>query len=260
MASAPQTQPQLPLFYNDLVPLNSKEHRGFHSRTVDSAPWLAKQHAIPLTADEFIQAQRHFPIVFSSGDNPLPLALMGLNEGVNTFLDDNGKITEPVYMPAYIRRYPWLLAKLTNDTDELSLCYDPTCEAIGDFKEGEPLFDDKGEASEATKGVLDFCEKFEQSGARTKQFMEELTSRELLMEGEVSIQAGGDDAKPFLYRGFQMVNQEKLNELDDETILTFHKNGILALCQAHLMSLDVMRSIFQRQLDQGKGPKADAKT
>ena len=80
MATAPQ--PTLPLFYNDLMPLNSRDHATWKTKSLDSAEWLSKHHAIPRTADEFVQAQRDFPIVFSSGDNPLPLALMGLNEGV----------------------------------------------------------------------------------------------------------------------------------------------------------------------------------
>ena len=37
MASAPQ--PQLPLFYKDLMPLNSRDHAGWHARSVDRARW-----------------------------------------------------------------------------------------------------------------------------------------------------------------------------------------------------------------------------
>ena len=67
---------------------------------------------------------------------------MGLNEGVNVFLDEDGRPRDPiVYIPAYIRRYPFLLAKLRPDSDELSLCFDPTADAVGDFEEGEALFD-----------------------------------------------------------------------------------------------------------------------
>ena len=74
MASVPQSN--LPLFYNDLMPLNSRDHSTWRSASLDHAKWLVGAHAIPLTVDEFVQAQRDFPIVFSSGDNPLPLALM----------------------------------------------------------------------------------------------------------------------------------------------------------------------------------------
>ena len=78
MATAPAPA-NLPLFYKDLVPLSSVDHADFRARPLDSAEFLVGQHAIPLTSDEFVSACRFFPIVFSAGDNPVPLALMGLN-------------------------------------------------------------------------------------------------------------------------------------------------------------------------------------
>ena len=101
---------------------------------IDNAKFMEGQHAVPLTIEEFVMASRHFPIIFSAGDNPVPLALMGMNEGVNVFMDDEGQFTNPVYVPAYIRRYPFMLAKLRPDGDELSLCFDPTSDAVGELK------------------------------------------------------------------------------------------------------------------------------
>lgn len=256
MASAPQ--PNLPLFYNDLMPLNSNDHANFRTRQIDTAPWLAKQHAIPLTVDEFVQAQRIYPIVFSSGDNPLPLALMGLNEGVNTWVDETGKLLEAVYVPAYVRRYPFMLARLRPDAEELSLCFDPTADSVGDFKEGEALFDGTT-PSEATKHVLEFCENFEQAGMRTQNFMNELKEHDLLMDGEVAIQQG-ENPQPFVYRGFQMVDQEKLRALRGDQLRKWNENGLLPLIFAHLFSLDQMRIIFARQVQQGSAPQANAAT
>lgn len=256
MASAPQ-QPKLPLFFNDLMPLNSNDHKHFRTRTMDTAPWLSTAHAIPLTVDEFVQSQRHFPIVFSSGENPLPLALMGLNEGVNTFVDADGKVTEPVYLPAYIRRYPFMLAKLAPDATDLSLMFDPSSGAVGEFDEGERLFDDDGQTTDATKRVLEFCQHFEQAAQRTQAFLTELKDNGLLMDGEVAIQREGEE-QPFIYRGFKMVDQEKLRELSDEKVLEWHKNGILMLIHAHIYSLELMRTIFARQANQGKAPQGNA--
>lgn len=252
MASAPQ--PTLPLFYKDLMPLNSRDHGKYRSKTMDRAEWLAGAHAIPLTVDEFVQAQRNFPIVFSSGENPLPLALMGLNEGVNTFVDDNGKVSDPVYIPAYVRRYPFMLAKVKPEGDELSLCFDPTADAIGDFEEGELMFDDEGKPTETTQRVLQFCEQFEQAGQRTKLFLEELKKHNLLMDGEMAISRNEDPDNPFTYRGFQMIDQEKLRDVPGETLAEWNKNGMIALIFAHLFSLDLMRMIFARQQQMGKGP------
>lgn len=253
MASEPQAQ--LPLFYTDLMPLNSRDHAEWRARSVDKASWLRNQHAIPLTVEEFPHAQRNFPIVFSAGDNPVPLALMGLNEGVNVFFDDEGAPRGDAYVPAYIRRYPFLLAKLRPDAEEMSLCFDPSSDILGDFKEGEALFAD-GQPTEHTKGVLDFCEKFEEAGARTQAFMQEVTEAGLLMDGEVAIQQNDKPEQPYLYRGFRMINQEKLKELDAEKLKSWNDSGLLPLIYAHLMSLDLMRFVFAKQTEQGKGPGA----
>ena len=254
MASAPQ--PNLPLFFKDLMPLNSKDHANYRSRPMTKAPWLAKQHAIPLTVDEFVQAQRDMPIVFSTGPDAVPLALMGLNDGGNTFCDDEGTVTEQVYIPAYVRRYPFMLARLNQNSDDLSLCFDPTAENIGEFEDGQPLFED-GQPSEGTKEILNFCEQFEHAGQRTQNFMKELKDHDLLMEGEVAITEQGND-KPFVYRGFQMINQEKLREIDAETAKKWNDNGLMMLIHAHIFSLDMMRAIFSRQVEQGTAPDAFA--
>lgn len=252
MASAPQAQ--LPLFYKDLMPLNSRDHSEWNARTVDRAPWLAGQHAIPLTVEEFPQAQRFFPIVFSSGATPVPLALMGLNENVNVYFDDDGKALEDCYIPAYVRRYPFLLAKLEQKSENMSLCFDPSADMIGKFEDGNALFAE-GQPTDHTKQLLQFCERFEEAGARTQAFMEELKKADLLMEGEVSIQQNDRPEQPYIYRGFQMINQEKLRELRGDQLRKWNENGMLPLVYAHLFSLDLLRVIFAKQVAQGKGPQ-----
>jgi hypothetical protein len=254
MASAPQ--PQLPLFYKDLMPLNSRDHGTWRARRVEKAAWIGGQHAVPLTVEEFSSAQRHYPIVFSAGDNPVPLALMGLNENVNVFFDDEGTLTTEAYVPAYIRRYPMLLAKLRPDAEEMSLCFDPSSDLLGEFAEGDVLFEDN-QPSEHTKALLDFCEKFEEAGARTQAFMAELAEADLLMDGEVAIQQADQSEQPYVYRGFRMVNQDKLRELDADKIKQWNASGLLPMVYAHLFSLDLMRVIFAKQVQQGKGPVAN---
>jgi hypothetical protein len=251
MASAPPAN-TLPLFYNELQPLSSGVHAEWRARRIDAAPFLAGAHAIPVTIDEFALAQRHFPIVFSVGPNPVPLALMGLNEGVNLFVDGEGKLTSDVYVPAYVRRYPFMLAKLRPETDELSLCFDPTADAIGAFEDGDPLFEN-GQPSEATKSILGFCEQFETAGQRTSAFMKELADNKLLIDGEVAIQPEGA-AQPFIYRGFQMVSEDKLRDLRGDVARKMIQSGLLPLVYAHLFSLNLIRDIFARQMQQGLVP------
>jgi hypothetical protein len=253
MASAAPNQ-NLPIFYNAIEPLNATQHGSMRIRQVEKSPFIAKTHAIPITVDEFGLAQRNYPIVFSIGENPIPIALMGLNDGVNVFMDADGlPVDSTVYIPAYIRRYPFLLARLNPQSDELSLCFDPTSEAVGTFEDGQPLFDGD-QPSEATKAILEFCEQFETAGQRTAAFMEDLKKSGLLMDGEVAIQPEGY-SQPFIYRGFQMVDEEKLRELRGDELRKMNQNGMLPLMYAHMFSLAQMRDVFARQLAQGKAPQ-----
>ncbi len=244
MASAAQAA-TLPLFYKDLTPINARDHGSWRSRTTDKASWLAAQHVVPLTVEEFAEAQRHYPIIFSMGDDPIPLALMGLNDGVNVFVEADGGLAEAVYVPAYVRRYPFMLARISPESADLSLCFDATTDLVGDFAEGTLLFD--GEApSEACRSALQFCEKFEIAGQKTGAFMAEVAKHGLLMDGELTVQPG-DGRQPFVYRGFQMIDEAKFRELDAEVLREWNRNGALTLVVAHLFSLNLMSRIFDRQ-------------
>ncbi len=259
MASA-APQMSLPLFYHGLVPLNRQDHAGWRSRQTDQATWLIGQHAVPLTVEEFPMAQRNFPIVFSQGSDSVPLALMGLNEGVNVFVEADGTVNAPIYMPAYARRYPFLLARLQPDSDELSLCFDPASDLLGDFAQdqhdaSQPLFVD-GEPSEACKATLQFCEQFEVGGQKTAAFIAELDKHNLLIDGELSVQPEGQ-TQPFVYRGFRMVDEGKLREMRGDVLRGWSQSGMLPLIYAHIFSLELVRDIFGRQVQKGLLPTPD---
>ena len=145
-----------------------------------------------MTVDEFALVQRHYPIVFSVGDSPVPLALMGLNEGVNVFLDDDRharstptSTSRPIC--AAIRSCSRGFGRTATSCRCASI---RPSNAVGEFDEGQALFDGD-QPSEATKAILQFCEQFEAAGQRTAAFMEELIKSDLLMDGEVAIQPEG---------------------------------------------------------------------
>ena len=253
---ATQPPPPLPIFYKELTPLLSTDHAGWHSRGSDTAEYFANQHAIPLTVDEFVLAQRFYPIVFSDSDEPVPLGLFGLNEGVNTLVADQGKPYAPFYVPVYVRRYPFMLARLRADAQDMSLCFDPQSGMVGDFKDGQPLFED-GKPSETLNTIMKFCEDFETSVQRTGQFIREIKELDLLIDGEVTIQANGSE-QPFIYRGFKMISEDKVRDLHGDQVRKLNQNGILHLVYAHLFSLALVQNVFATQVGQGKVPGLDS--
>ena len=246
MASTPANAPAqtLPLFYGSLAPLSSQLHptHGLKPRT--DMGFTRNTHAVPVTVDEFAIVQRHYPIVFGLGENPAPLALIGLQEGQNLYLTADNQWEPGQYIPAFIRRYPFMLARLSPDSEELSLCFDDTSAQIV-AGEGEPLFAGT-DPSETTKQVLQFCEQFEQAVFRTRTFMEELTKLDLLMDGEVTIQRDGL-AEPAVYRGFRMVAEDRLQALRGDQTRKLVQSGMMGLIYAHLFSLSLISPLFERQ-------------
>jgi len=241
------------LFYSKPEPLSREMHGSLGVKRSDKPfAFVAGAHVVPLTVTEFMPAALSYPVIFV-GDAKMPVAVMGVNQGDNLFVTEDGSFEPDAYLPAYVRRYPFMLARLQPDAQELSLCFDPTSGLVGDFDEGEPLFAD-GKPSEATNNVLKFCEEFELSAQRTVAFMNELKDGGLLMDGEVSIQPAGAQ-QPFIYRGFQMINEEKMRGLEGDELKRMNQNGMLPLILAHLFSVSLVREVFARQIQQGKGPQ-----
>lgn len=252
MASTPPAA-QMPLLYNRVVPLSSSVHpnHGMIPRT--AFPEAVGVNAVPLTVDEFQVAQRFYPIVFSMGESPAPLALMGLNDGVNLFVDADGNWRQETYIPAFFRRYPFILAQITDNAGEMSLCFDETSPLVAE-NQGERLFDG-AEPTESTRSALAFCEQFEQSAARTRAFVDELMKLELLVDGEVSIQQVGVE-QPSVYRGFRMIAEDKVQALRGDQARKMVNNGMLGLIYAHLFSMAHVSELFQRQLNAAKAAEA----
>ncbi|GGE12394.1 peptidase [Polymorphobacter glacialis] len=247
MASIPANTPEqtLPLFYKSVVPLSSQFHPNHGLKQRDNLAFTRKTHAIPITVDEFVIAQRHYPIVFGLGENPAPLALVGLEEGNNLYLGADDQWEAGQYVPAFVRRYPFMLARLSPTSEELSLCFDDSSDQIV-ADEGDRLFDGT-DASETTKNILTFCEQFEQAVFRTRSFMEELTKLDLLMDGEVTIQRPGV-ADPAIYRGFRMVAEDKLQGLRGDQSRKMVQSGMMGLVYAHLFSLSLISGLFEKQV------------
>ena len=235
---------QLPLFYNSLVPLSTQFHQNYGLAIQEGIAYTSITHAIPVTVDEFSVAQRSFPIIFGMGENPAPLALLSLTDGVNLYVDKDGKWEDGAYLPAFVRRYPFMLAKLGPDASELSLCFDDTAGIITPDAE-DKLFDGD-QPTATTKRILDFCEQFEQAVARTRGFMDELTKLDLLTDGEVTIQQP-DMPEPSVYRGFRMIAEERLQNLRGDQARKMIQNGMMGLIYAHLYSLSLISHLFERQ-------------
>lgn len=230
--------PPLPLFYNRVEMLNLTDHGrlGVRNTAADALNfgYARGAVAVPVTLAEFAFAARHYPIVFSADAAGMPLAVLGLEAGRNLFVDPDGQWRQGTYVPAYVRRYPFI--GVNGPEGRQLLGVDPTSPRISK-KPGEgvvPLFDEAGGPTELAKGVLGFCETFARDYALTQAFAADLAERGLLVDRSADVRF--PDGSPHRVDGFRVVDENAVRALPDDVVVDWHKRGLLALITLHLAS------------------------
>ena len=227
------------LFYSQPEPLSSELHGKMGVKSMDGPFGFAKAgHAVPLTVGEFPLAAVTGPIIFV-GDEKLPIAVMGLNAGDNMFLRADGLFEPGIYIPAYIRRYPFVFANDDN-AKQMVLCIDRGAEFIVDKDYDQPFFEADGEPSQYTKNCIEFCNNFEIERQRTQSFVQLLKDLDLFETKTASftpMNADGTQGEPQKIAEYFGVSEDKLNALPADKLVELRGNGALAQIYAHLLSL-----------------------
>lgn len=225
------------LFYAQPEPLTPELHGKLGVNRQDYPFKFAKgAHAIPLTVGEFPLAAVTGPIIFV-GDEKTPIAVMGLNGGENMFVDANGQFEPGVYIPAYVRRYPFVFAN-DDANNQMILCVDRAASFISE-KADLPFFEN-GQPSEYTKACIEFCNNFEQERQRTMSFVQLLKDLDLFELKTASFtpqNPDGSSGEPQQLAEYFGVSEDKLNALPAEKIVELRNNGALGQIYAHLLSL-----------------------
>jgi len=217
-----------PLLYEDPVLLRGDIHEHAALLACEGFQFAARVVAVPLNTSEFALAARCYPIVFADAEAMLPLAVMGLSDRSNLFVDRDGRWTEGAYVPAYVRRYPFLPVT-TPGSDALMLAIDrPRLVERGGAVPEEPdrLFDgDK--PSPLAAHALDFCERYHRDHLRTAAFVAALQERDLLETRRADIRL--PDQSQFRVDGFRMIDRAKLRALPDDCLSDWFRKGWLDL-------------------------------
>jgi hypothetical protein len=235
--------PNLPQFYRHPVLLNSETHRGL---TIAESPgrfaFAAQAQTVLIAQVEFFDVCRQFPIIFTRTGNGriVPLALMGLEKEENLFVDVQGNWLGG-YIPAYIRRYPFIT---TDDTDgRMAVCFD---EAFDGFnREGGAALFAEGQPTAKLQEILAFLQDYYGRMQQTEAFGAFLAEAGLLRQ--IEAQANLADGRRFALKGMLVVDEQKLSQLPDAEIVRLFRSGALALIQAHLVSLRNLDALMDRK-------------
>jgi hypothetical protein len=237
------SEASLPLFYQRIVALDRRMHAGLKIRPPDNFQFTADATLIPLVIGEFAPAAREFPIAFllepSSGEF-VPVALTGMPQSKNLFVTADGQ-WDARYMPAYVRRYPFVFAE--TGADNFAVCIDPSSTFL-DESAGIPLFGADGEPSNILKDTIKGLQDYQQLVRGTKNFMKKLTEANILMEANAK--ADLPDGRSVAWRGFWIVDEKRFRELPEATVKEWFATGELGLVYAHLVSIGNLSELLRR--------------
>jgi hypothetical protein len=228
--------------YRNPVPIDPEQHRHLRLGTFSDFSVTRQMHAVFIAATEFPLAALDFTIVFVDlGGTPSPIVLLGLAQHENLYLD--GTRWDARYIPAFIRRYPFLPASVRGG-ERIAVLVDAAWEGISPT-EGEPLFLENDQPAPALQRAMDFIHMFETEAQRTRAFCQRLAEQKLLksMQVDATLPSG----RHMAVDGFMTVDEERLKALPDATVIELHRNGMLALLNLHLASLANMRHLVERK-------------
>lgn len=226
-----------PFGFSDLVPLQKTHRVVLPEGHVPSA--LKESNAIPVTITEIPRAARDYPIVFASADEGKSfgvVALLGLNNRENLFVTAEGSWRNDVYMPAYLRRYPFCMATVAQNgqtQDERIVCVE---RAMLDDQKGLPLEKQDGQKLSWWNERLHLLQEYEADLLRTQQMCDWLNKFSLLKSfGAQAISAKGEVMN---LAGMYRVDELRLADLKADELRMLIRKGVMGRIYAHMTSLD----------------------
>ncbi|MDO9402770.1 MAG: SapC family protein [Polaromonas sp.] len=232
------------IFYERAIALNRERHQKLKIQLKqDHFAFAKKTNSVLVAGSEFAEAAREYPVVFVGNEGgPFTLAaLVGLNDKDNVLVNDKGIWEPDTYIPAFIRRYPFVLAG-NEGAESLTVCVDEAYAGLGD-EQGEALFNADGTETTYLKNVIEFLVLFHSEMKRTAAFAARMLELGLLTSKVVTFEREG--TKKTL-EGAWVVDEAKLNALDDAKLLDLVKTGYMGWIYAHLMSLNNLSRLAKR--------------
>lgn len=240
----------LPLFYAQPEAMNPGRHGSLGLAARNDFSFTRAAHALPVVTAELPAAMRSYPIVFV-GPAHAPVVITGLRQGENLFVGKDGQWAKPHYIPAYVRRYPFILADDGGQgSDRLALCVDRASDRVVEQAEATargdkvaPLFAGT-EAAEATKQALAFCNQYQIDFNATRVMVDRIAAHGLFVErrSTVTLETG----EILNLTDFQVIDEDAFNKLSNEAFLDLRRSGALTLVYCHLASTNSWSSLIHQ--------------
>lgn len=223
--------------YGRVVAITPEHHAGLGIDDARRRTFGRDRHLLLLTDSEFFQAALSYPIALVQPQEKaevVPIAVLGLSEKKNLFVDADGRWQRGIYVPAVVRRYPFCVVRVTGGAADGQRLIGVDREAL--VPSETPLFDANGVPTPAWEQQKRLIDQFEGALEHAERFCARLVEHDLLEPFDAHVRL--KDGRKFSLTGLQRVGEEKLKRLDGATAAAWLADGTLARIHAHLISLN----------------------
>lgn len=232
------------LIYDRVVPISSEAHKDWSVKVSDNYRFSSALNSCPLLAAEFVTASQDYAIVFAtSGGSVFPAVLLGFEDGHNLFVDEDGA-WKGSYVPAFLRRYPFVFAEDVDGDGKFTLCIDEEYKGLNQDGKGERLFDSEGNRTQFLQSMLAFVTQFQAQFNRTKEFCDKLSRLGLLEPAQARFTTA--EGRTGNLGGFLTIVRDRLKAIPADSLKEMFATDELELCYAHLHSLQNVNRLGSR--------------
>jgi len=211
--------------------------------------------------NEFKSLQRHYPVFFIKNPDDgefQAVAMFGVEEGENLFLDENG--WNASYIPLNIMRQPFLIGFQDQDHGgetrrEPVVSIDMDSPRIHP-ELGEPVFLEHGGNSEYLENVNSILNVVFVGMRTTKPFFKTLEELDLLESFVLDAQLS--DGSEHRLAGFYTINEDVLAELEGPELEMLNKRGYLEAIYMVIASMANLPTLLERKNELRKAEAENA--
>ena len=192
------------------------------------------------------EVARHHPIGFlpvTDGAGLIPVALLGLPGGRNVYLDEGGRWIGG-YIPAFIRRYPFLFSD--NGADKLTVCIDRDFPGFSE-SEGQALFETSGEPAPFTQNAINLLTEYQRQVALTQLLVKRLQEADVLQDSAAEVRL--EDGRSSTINGMLTIDDAKFRAIPETTLKAWFDGGELGCIYAQRVSMGHLVDLVRKGLN-----------
>ena len=225
--------------------LTAEAHRELRVRTERSAELGDAVMSCVTVPTEFRRVQNEYPILFRLNperDSFVALAIFGFESGENLFLEEGN--WDARYRPLAMEIQPFLIGGMADEAGEKQVHIDTASSRIGK-DDGVRIFDEHGRPTPYLENIAEQLGALDEGYQASADFFAALRRHDLLEPMTLEVKL--DDGSKNRLVGFHVIDETRLQTLDESAVGELHENGHLLSIFMAIASLSNLTDLIARK-------------